>query len=170
MTRTYYRDFVTRRPVDPTATAYARSQKLDDPSDRHRFMAAYRLGRRFEELGMDSYVEFQRAWEACESVTLAGLIEGHASVGRSTFRPVNERGEPVHRPTRRRLTDRQKEVLVCAAKGMTHDETAAYLGTGRETVVSHLKLIRKRLKAKNTTHAVTLALATGQIAMYELRG
>lgn len=52
-------------------------------------------------------------------------------------------------------------VLRCYAAGMEWMETAATLGISPETVRTHLREARLRLRAKNTTHAVAEAIRAG---------
>lgn len=62
------------------------------------------------------------------------------------------------------LTDRELDVLRCASVGLTRDQTADTLGIALNTVLSHLSAARYRLRAKNTPHAVALAIRQGLIA------
>jgi LuxR family quorum sensing-dependent transcriptional regulator len=66
-------------------------------------------------------------------------------------------------PARRRLTPREREVLTWAAAGKSAWETSALLGISEATVITHLDHIRRKLNAANTTHAVVVALQTGEL-------
>ncbi|MBD2749148.1 LuxR family transcriptional regulator [Microvirga sp. BT688] len=66
-------------------------------------------------------------------------------------------------PARRRLTPREREVLVWAAAGKSAWETSALLGISEATVITHLDHIRRKLNAANTTHAVVVALRIGEL-------
>lgn len=59
------------------------------------------------------------------------------------------------------LTDREKDVLALAACGLTADEIADEIHLSADTVKKHSKAMRRKLGARNTTHAVTLAIAHG---------
>ena len=59
------------------------------------------------------------------------------------------------------MTDRERQCLSLAASGMLAKEIASYLGVSVDTVNSHLGAARKKLEARNTTQAVTKALALG---------
>ncbi len=52
-------------------------------------------------------------------------------------------------------------VLRCASYGMRRLETAALMGITAETVKGYNLLGRRKLRAKNTTHAVALAIRQG---------
>lgn len=62
------------------------------------------------------------------------------------------------------LTDRQVLMLGLVAEGLTTDEIAARLWVTDNTVKSTLSNARRRLKAKNTPHAVALAFRAGALS------
>jgi len=57
-----------------------------------------------------------------------------------------------------RLTGREREVLILLAQGLQLDEIAARLGSGSETVRTHVRKAGERLGAANRTHAVAIAI------------
>ena len=57
------------------------------------------------------------------------------------------------------LTKTEKRVLRLLARGHTLERTGQLLGTGRETVKAQVRVARGRLNAKNTTHAVAIAVS-----------
>ena len=61
------------------------------------------------------------------------------------------------------LRPRHRDVLMLAALGLTQQQSAKRLDVSRHTVEAHLTEARKRLDATNTTHAVAVAIATGQL-------
>ena len=61
------------------------------------------------------------------------------------------------------LTDRQLDVLGLLARGLTEHHVGQLLGIGEETVKSHSKAARRNLGARNTAHAVAIALREGLI-------
>lgn len=67
------------------------------------------------------------------------------------------------RETRSELTAAEARVLEALSRGLTREEAAVLLGIGLESVKSHLKRIRRVLRAKTTTHAVAQALRLGLI-------
>ncbi len=64
-----------------------------------------------------------------------------------------------------KLTPRQLEVLRLVMVGKGTVEVASTLRISKQTVKNHLTFIRCRLKARNTTHAVVIALREGYISL-----
>lgn len=62
------------------------------------------------------------------------------------------------------LTQREAQVLVLVADGLSHDQIAGHLRIGAETVRTHVQKARQRLGAENRTHAVATAIRLGLIA------
>lgn len=62
------------------------------------------------------------------------------------------------------LTGNDLDVLRCASVGLNRHMTADVLGVCPDTVKKRLRRVRYRLRAKNTTHAVCLAIREGLIA------
>lgn len=62
-----------------------------------------------------------------------------------------------------RLTDREREVLTLLALGETNATIASRLHLSAETVRSHTRSARLRLGAKSRSHAIALAIASGQL-------
>lgn len=63
-----------------------------------------------------------------------------------------------------RLTEPERDALVCAAEGLTGSEAAKRMGVSIDTGRDRLYRARLRLGARNTAHAVALALREGLIA------
>lgn len=63
------------------------------------------------------------------------------------------------------LSGRQCEVLGLAAAGLCDSEIAHELTLSVHTVRSHLRTIRERLGARNTIHAMAIALVQGIISL-----
>lgn len=63
------------------------------------------------------------------------------------------------------LTARRHEILQLAAQGYSHRESAADIGLAPQTVRHHLQAIRIKLKARNTAHAVAIALTQHLITL-----
>lgn len=59
------------------------------------------------------------------------------------------------------LTLREREIVLCIAKGEANKQISTSLGISEETVKSHVKNILGKLQAKDRTEAVTLALKRG---------
>jgi DNA-binding NarL/FixJ family response regulator len=77
-------------------------------------------------------------------------------LGRAAFEGRQRTGGP--------LTQREAEVLLLVAEGLSHDEIGKTLQIGAETVRTHVQKARARLGASNRTHAVATALRLGLIA------
>ena len=59
------------------------------------------------------------------------------------------------------LTLREREIVLCIAKGEANKQISTSLGISEETVKSHVKNVLAKLQAKDRTEAVTLALKRG---------
>lgn len=62
-----------------------------------------------------------------------------------------------------RLTPKQKRILEEVAKGLQTKQIAELLGVDYYTVREHLVRARTNLGAKNTTHAVVIAIRLGLV-------
>ncbi|PAW74862.1 MAG: hypothetical protein B9S38_02850 [Verrucomicrobiia bacterium Tous-C4TDCM] len=65
------------------------------------------------------------------------------------------------------LTLREREIVLCIAKGEANKQISTSLGITEETVKSHVKNVLAKLQAKDRTEAVTLALRRGIIHLPE---
>lgn len=63
------------------------------------------------------------------------------------------------------LSEREVEVLRCAAAGNANKRIATILAISEETVKAHMRSILAKLDANDRTHAVTIALKRGIIAL-----
>jgi DNA-binding CsgD family transcriptional regulator len=61
----------------------------------------------------------------------------------------------------KQLSERETMILRCASYGLHRDDAAALLGISSETAKSYSERARRKLQAKNTTHAVALAIRGG---------
>jgi DNA-binding CsgD family transcriptional regulator len=61
------------------------------------------------------------------------------------------------------VTDRQLEILACAAQGRTNRQIGESLGISERTVRNHMREIFKRMSSTDRTHAVVLAIRNGWI-------
>ena len=90
---------------------------------------------------------------------LTPFNDPHPSV-RSESSP---RGEGADAPGS--LSPRERDVLGLLASGATSEDAATALGLSRETVRTHVRNAIGRLGAHTRTHAVALALDSGQITL-----
>lgn len=72
------------------------------------------------------------------------------------------------RPPRRKLSSREREVLLWTSAGKSCWDVSTILGISEKTVRFHTAQIRTKLNASNTTHAVTRALQQGEITLGQL--
>jgi DNA-binding NarL/FixJ family response regulator len=63
------------------------------------------------------------------------------------------------------LTGRQIEVLALVARGLTNRQVGESLGISERTVRNHMRAILRRLRSRDRTHAVVLAISAGWIAI-----
>jgi DNA-binding NarL/FixJ family response regulator len=109
------------------------------------------------EAGADGYV--------LKTAELAELLRAlrEVAVGRTAFDPAvmsraaSETGEG--------LTDREREVLLCAARGLTNKQIGVSLFISDRTVQGHLQNMYEKLGVASRTEAVTTALARGLITL-----
>ena len=66
------------------------------------------------------------------------------------------------------LSPAESRVIAMMARGYTIDQAATRMSVAPETVKTQLANIRRILGARNTTHAVTLALAFRHINMNDV--
>jgi LuxR family quorum-sensing system transcriptional regulator CciR len=67
-----------------------------------------------------------------------------------------------------RLTDRQRDCLVWAARGKSDWEISRILGIGQETVIQHLKTARERYGVAKRTQLAVSALFDGTISFFDV--
>jgi len=77
---------------------------------------------------------------------------------------VEEEGDFVPEP----VSDREREVLLLAARGLSGKEIATQLFISERTVQTHLASIYDKLGAKNKTEAMLLSLKYGIVTLEEL--
>lgn len=72
------------------------------------------------------------------------------------------------RPSPKRLSEREREVLLWTSAGKSCWDVSIILGISEQTVRYHTAQIRHKLNANNTTHAVVRALQQGEINLGQL--
>lgn len=76
-------------------------------------------------------------------------------------------GWPICSPDGK-LTDRQRDCVLWAARGKTDWEISRILGIGRETVIQHLKDARQRYDTNNRSSLILCALFDGVIGFSDI--
>jgi len=89
-------------------------------------------------------------------------------ITRHMLEDMAEGRDPLHQRASRAtatldLSPQQRTALTLTAMGMAGPEAAEAMGIAHETVRSHLKKTRDRLGARNTAHAVAIALCEEMI-------
>jgi DNA-binding CsgD family transcriptional regulator len=64
-----------------------------------------------------------------------------------------------------KLTSREIEIITWAARGKTYGEISVLLSISKDTAKDHMEHARSKLKAKNKTHAIAIALSSGLIKL-----
>lgn len=123
---------------------------------------------------LTSYSEDERIFPAIKAGALSYLLKDvgpeelvraikAARRGEATLHPAVA-GRLMHELTATRtspldnLTDREREVLTCIARGMSNAEIANYLTIGERTVKTHVSNILSKLHLQDRTQAALLAL------------
>ena len=99
------------------------------------------------------------------------VAAGEALLAPSVTRRLIEefgRGAPAPRPAGderlARLTEREREVLVLMARGLSNTEIAEQLYLGEATIKTHVGRVLMKLEVRDRVQAVVLAYETGVVA------
>ncbi|WP_042426886.1 response regulator [Streptacidiphilus anmyonensis] len=102
---------------------------------------------------------------------IRAVDSGEAVVAPTTTRRMIDRfttvlpaaAEPKLTPEMERLTDREREVLLLVAQGLSNGEIAERLGLSEATVKTHVGRILTKLELRDRVQAVVLAYETGLV-------
>ena len=122
------------------------------------------------EAGATGYLLKDASADAIADAVLQ-LVAGHSPLSPAIARHVLKRFStptpqiPKNRPDMEmpNITNREKAVLECIAKGVSYKETAAVLGNSVHTITSHAKKIYRKLSVKSRSEAVFEAIQLGII-------
>ncbi|MBB4918886.1 response regulator [Streptosporangium saharense] len=76
---------------------------------------------------------------------------------------VNRSGDPVSFPALERLTDREREVLVLVARGLSNHEIADYVHCSPATAKTHVSRVMTKLEARDRIQLVITAYEAGLV-------
>lgn len=130
---------------------------------------------------LTSYSEDERIFPAIKAGALSYLLKDvgpeelmraikAAQRGEATLHPAVA-ARLMHELTAARsspldeLTEREREVLTCIARGMSNAEIAQHLGIGERTVKTHVSNILSKLHLQDRTQAALLALRERLVAL-----
>ena len=83
------------------------------------------------------------------------------SVTRRLIEQFSSRPAPTQNAGLADMTDREREVLVAIARGLSNDELAASLFISANTVKTHVKRVLTKLGARDRVQAVVMAYESG---------
>jgi DNA-binding NarL/FixJ family response regulator len=83
------------------------------------------------------------------------------SVTRRLIAEFASRPDRVENPRFGRLTDREREVLIAVARGLSNEEVAQKLFISENTVKTHVKRVLTKLEARDRVQAVVMAYEGG---------
>lgn len=98
-----------------------------------------------------------------EKMLLVAELAGAMAI--ASARRIAGWAQPAGRP---RLTDRQRDCVLWAARGKTDWEISRILGISHETVITHLKEARERYDARKRASLILAALFDGLISFADI--
>ena len=105
--------------------------------------------------------------DAFERETLRAYLEDNLE---ATVDAILHSRRLARRPLRGMpLSPREREVLLLCAQGRSQAEIALLTHRAFSTTKTHIDTARRKLGARNTVHAVVLALASGQLDIEALK-
>jgi DNA-binding NarL/FixJ family response regulator len=151
-----------------TGVEATRRIRLDNPDVRVLVLTAYddpAYVHALLDAGADGYI--------LKTAELAQLYRAlhDVGVGRTAFDPdvlaKAAKHELVAPKLVEGLTDRELEILLCAAQGLTNKEIGRHLFISDRTVQGHLQNVYQKLGVSTRTEAVTAGLTRGLITLSE---
>lgn len=152
------------RKVGGIVPVTAAEQAMFDIGLRHGIGDGYTVPRHLpgEMTGSCTFVTSPGKLFPVEMLAVAELV---GAVAIASGRHIAGWGNRVERP---KLTDRQRDCVLWAARGKTDLEIAIILGISRETVIQHLKEARDRYRTGNRASLILLALFDGLISFADI--
>ncbi len=96
-------------------------------------------------------------------VVAAGYAMLAPSVTSRLIDEVLESGRPVRIPELDRLTEREREVLILVARGLSNEEIGRELRCSPATAKTHVSRVAAKLGARDRVHLVILAYESGLV-------
>jgi DNA-binding NarL/FixJ family response regulator len=100
---------------------------------------------------------------AIRTVHAGDAVIAPTTTRRLLTRLVAQLPEPVVAPGLADLTDREREVLVLMARGLSNQEICAHLVLAEPTVKTHVGRVLSKLGARDRVQAVVIAYETGLV-------
>jgi DNA-binding NarL/FixJ family response regulator len=138
----------------------ARHIRREYPDIRIIALTAYNekaYHRALSEAGADGFV-----LKTAQFAELLQVIQQVIHRPQSAMPPVSAIADKNHA-----LTEREREVLICAARGLPGKQIAAHLEISERTVQVHLQSVYQKLGVTNRTEAVLRALVLGIVSTIE---
>jgi len=101
--------------------------------------------------------------QAIRTVHAGDAVIAPTTTRRLLTRLVSQLPEPVVAPGLADLTDREREVLVLMARGLSNQEICAALVLAEPTVKTHVGRVLSKLHARDRVQAVVIAYETGLV-------
>ena len=111
---------------------------------------------------------------SCTFVTSRGtslpdnLLLWAQTVGIIAFEGARRLRDAVHRAARPRISERQRQCIALAGRGLSNREIAQRMGIGEQTVMEHLREARARIGVGTRTQLVVSLLAAGELCLDEV--
>ncbi|MEU6408686.1 response regulator transcription factor [Microbispora sp. NPDC046933] len=101
--------------------------------------------------------------EAVRVVAAGDALLSPAVTRRLIEEYVDRSGDPVHFPGLEHLTEREREVLVLVARGLSNNEVADSLRCSPATAKTHVSRIMMKLAARDRVRLVVIAYESGLV-------